>query len=612
MFSNISRFFVWIIMGMVLIGLVGFGSFNFGSSVNAIGKVGETEIDGSAYFRELNAELNAWQAETGQNLTIQQAQSIGLDQQVLSRVIAQTALDNETARVGISVGDRQLADRVTEIDAFQGVSGSFERDTYDFVLDQSGMTKRDFENSLRADVARTLLAGAVTGGLSLPDVYTDTLFGWAREIRDFTWAEVTPRALETPIPTPSETALRSYYDANPEAFTLPETRQITYVWLRAEDVIDTVPVNEGQLRAAYEARITEYQVPERRLVERLVFGSEGEAQAALARINSGETTFDDEVAARGLTIEDVDLGDVTERDMRAGAEPVFALDAPGVVGPVATDLGPALFRMNAILQARNTPFEEVRDSLRDEVAADEAARSLRARSSEVDELLAGGLTLEELAREEDIPIDNIGWYRGMEDGIAAYDGFRDAAAAVETGDFPEVVELEDGSFFALRLDAIDPPTLQPFDTVRDAVEEAWRAETLTDALTERAEDMIAQFKSGESPATLGLTEVVEDNIARSAFIQGAPQALITTAFDMERDAWETVEGAGRVFVLRLDAVNAPDQDSDEAREIKANYQAQVAQTIGYDLQDAFASAIENEAGVTIDQAVINAVHANFP
>ena len=115
MFSNISRFFVWIIMGMVLIGLVGFGSFNFGSSGNSIGRVGDTDIDASAYFRELNAELNAWQAETGQNLTMQQAQSIGLDQQVLSRVIAQAALDHETSRLGVSVGDRELADRVTEI-----------------------------------------------------------------------------------------------------------------------------------------------------------------------------------------------------------------------------------------------------------------------------------------------------------------------------------------------------------------------------------------------------------------------------------------------------------------------------------------------------------------
>ncbi len=612
MVSNISRFFVWIIMGMVLIGLVGFGSFNFGSSANAVGRVGETEIDASAYFRELNAELNAWQAQTGQNLTMAQAQAIGLDQQVLSRVIAQTALDNEVARLGISVGDRNLANRVTEISAFQGADGRFDSDTYDFVLDQSGLTKREFEESLRSDVARTVLAGAVTEGIALPGVYTDTLFAWARETRDFTWAEVTTSALETPVPDPTEADLQAYYDANPAEFTTPETRQITYAWLRLEDVIDSVPVNDGQLRAAYEENIEEYQVPERRLVERLVFGTEGDAQAALDRINAGETSFDDEIASRGLTIDDVDLGEVTEDDLGAASEPVFALEGPGVVGPIMTDLGPALFRMNAVLAAQDTPFEEAREELRSEVAADEASRAVRARATETDELLASGLTLEDLAAQEDIPVGKIGWFDGMSEGIAANAAFRDAASSVTMDDFPEVTELEDGSWFALRLDAIEEPTLLPLDEVRDDVEAGWRAQATQDALEARAQELIADFQSGESPATMGLTEVVEDNIARTGFIQGTPPALIETVFDTNPDTWTTVTGGGQVIVMRVNGIDTPDQDSAEARQIKTGYGAQVSQQIALDVQDAFATAIEEDAGVTIDQAVINAVHANFP
>lgn len=612
MFSNISRFFVWIIMGMVLIGLVGFGSFNFGSSGNSIGRVGDTDIDASAYFRELNAELNAWQAETGQNLTMQQAQSIGLDQQVLSRVIAQAALDHETSRIGVSVGDRELADRVTEIEAFQNVGGNFDRDTYDFVLDQSGLTAREFEESLRNDVARTVLAGAVTQGIALPEVYTATLYGWARETRDFTWAEVTPDALEEPIGAPTEEELQAYYEANPDAFTLPETRQITYAWLRPEDLIDSVPVDEGQIQAAYDARLDEYQVPERRLVERLVYGSAEDAQAALERIESGETTFDDEVAARGLELDDVDLGDVTERQLGDAAEEVFALEEPGVVGPIETSLGPALFRMNAVLQAQNTSLEEVEDELRAEVAADEAARQVRARASQIDEALAGGLTLEELAAEQDVPIAKIGWFEGMEDGIAAYDGFREAAREVTADDFPEVTELEDGSIFALRLDGIEEPVLQPLEDVRAEVEAGWRAQAQSEALQARAQELIDAIDAGETPASLGLTEVAEEAIPRTGYIQGAPAAMIETVFDSEPGGWMTVSGGGRVVIVQVDTVNAPDQDSDEAQQIKSSYGQRVSQSVALDIQEAFATAIEDEAGVTLDQAMLNAVHSNFP
>lgn len=612
MVSNISRFFVWIIMGLVLIGLVGFGSFNFGGSATAVGRVGKTEIDASAYFRELNAEFRAWQAQTGQNLTMAQAQAIGLDRQVLGRVVSQTALDNETTNIGISVGDRELAARVTEIEAFQNVSGNFDRETYDFVLDQSGLTKREFEESLRADVARTILAGAVTEGVSQPDIFTETLFGWARETRDFTWAEVTPLALEDPIPEPTEAELQAYYEAHPEDFTTPETRQITYAWLRPEDVIATVPLDEGQLRAAYDERIDDYQLPERRLVERLVFGTEEDAQAAMDRIKAGETSFDDEVSARGLSVADVDLGDVTVDDLGEAGEAVFAMDGPGVVGPLPTNLGPALYRMNAILPAKNTSFEEVRDTLREEVAADEARRMVRSRAADLDELLAGGLTLEELAQEQDIPLAKIGYYDGLEDGIAAYEAFRTAATEVTADDFPEVIELEDGSLFALRLDAVEPPALQPLDEVRDAVEAGWGAEAETAALRARAEEMIAAFGTGESPATMGLTEVVEETVPRTGFIQGVPADLIAAAFEAEPGEWQVVEGAGRVIVMRVDSVNTPEQDSEEARQIKASYAAQVSQGLGLELQNAFAAAIEAEAGVTIDQTVINAVHTNFP
>lgn len=613
MFSNVSRFFVWIIMGLVLIGLVGFGSFNFGGSINSVGKVGDTEIDANTYFRELNAELNAWQSATGQNITMAQAQAMGLDQRALSRVIEITALENETARVGISVGDRNLADRITEIAAFQGPNGAFDRDTYDFVLEQSGLTASDFENSLRDEVARTVLTGAVTAGVEMPASYTDTLFAWARESRDFVWAPVSRAALEEALPVPSEEDLVAYYEAHPDAFTLPEIRQITYGWLRPEDVIGDIPADEAALRDLYDARLDEYQVPERRLIERLVFGTEAEAQAAADRIADGESNFDDEVRARGLSLSDVDLGDVAQTELGAGGAAVFEMVAPGVAGPVSSDLGPALYRMNAILPAQNTTFEDVRDDLFEQYAADAARRLVREHATEIDELLAGGATLEELASESRLTLGQIGWYPGLEDDIAAYAPFREAAATVSQDDFPEVAELEDGSVFALRLDAVEPPALQPLDAVRDAVRALWEAETLTAALTARAEALLPDFASGaEAPSTVGLTEVIEEDIARTAFIQGAPASLIETAFDMQPGDWRVVSDGGMVVVLGLTAVNAADQDSAEAQEIKAAFAARMSQSLGIDLQDAFASALEDAAGVSLDQAMINAVHANFP
>lgn len=610
--NKVSRFFVWIIMGLVLVGLVGFGSFNFGGGVSSIGRVGDTDITADRYFREVNAQLNAIQAQTGQRLPFAQAQAFGVDRQALATVINQVALENETARLGLSVGDEQLAARIRDISAFAGVNGQFDRDTYQFVLEQSGLTPSDFEESLRSEVARTILQGAVANGIALPTTYTDTLFAWARETRDFTWAKLGANVLDTPVGTPDEAALTAWYEANPDRFTLPETRKITYVWLRPEDVLDQIEVADDDLRALYDERIDEFTQPERRLVERLVFGSEVEADVAAKRIADGTATFEDLVAARGLNLADIDLGDVTEADLGNAGSAVFALNAPGVAGPEMTDFGPALFRMNAILAANDTSFEEAREQLKADYAADAARRLLSDMVVDLDDALAGGATLEDLAKEHDMTLATIDWTGEQSDGIAAYDAFREAAQSVEEGDYPEIDDLSDGGLFALRLDEVVAPRLQTLEEVRTEAIAGWKADETVAQVKARAEAMLDEFAAGESPVTLGLTEVAEADIGRDGYIDGTPPALISQVFELAAPGdWAVVEDADGAIVLRLDAVHEADQTSEDAVAIKTGFAESTAQSLALDIQSAFSAALETEAGITLDQAMINAVNASF-
>ena len=85
----------WIMMGMLIVGLGGFGVTNFGGSTAAIGRVGDRDIEVDTYVRELRQELSAFSAQVGQQIGLPQAQALGLDQKVLQTVIARTALDAE-------------------------------------------------------------------------------------------------------------------------------------------------------------------------------------------------------------------------------------------------------------------------------------------------------------------------------------------------------------------------------------------------------------------------------------------------------------------------------------------------------------------------------------
>ncbi|GHE86271.1 peptidyl-prolyl cis-trans isomerase [Aliiroseovarius zhejiangensis] len=607
-----SRTFGWILMGLVMVGLVGFGSTNFGGSVRSIATVGDTEVDANRYLRELQSEMNAFQAETGQRLTMEMAKGFGLDQQVLARVIATAALEDETARMGISVGDAQLRDRIVDIPAFKGVDGKFDREGYTFALEQSGLTASEFEQSLRDEVSRQILQAAVVNGVATQPAYVDTLYAYAREARDFTWAALPMDQLETEVPAPTDDALTAYYEAHPQDFTLPETKVITYAWMNPEDVIPTIEVEEAQIRALYDERASEYLVPERRMVERLVFNSNDEAEAAMDALATGNQTFEGLVTGRNLQLSDVDLGDVSQDELGAAGEAVFALTEPGdVTGPQDSDLGPAIYRMNAILEARETSFEEAREELHGELAADAARRLIGDMVAELDDQMAGGATIEEIAKSHNMRLDTLRWTAGNSDGIAAYDAFREAAQAVTTDDFPEITLLEDGGVFAMRLDELQAPRLQDQTEVADAVRAGWEAEKRLELLAEQARALIPELEGEATLSSLGLTEVVEEDLTREAFVEGTPPGFMAAVFDMAPGDWQVLEAEDRVILVRLDAIQPADQDSDEARELKASFAAGTAQEIALDIENAFARAVQARAGIELNRAVINAVNAQF-
>lgn len=609
-FKQTSKAFVWVLLLLLIVGLGGFGVANFGGSVSKIGTVGDTDISTDAYARALQRELNAQQAATGTPVSMAQAQQSGLAAAVRAQVITEAALDNELARLGVSVGDERVAQEVMGVPAFQGVDGSFDREAYRFTLEQNGLTESEFEATLRADATRSLLQAAIVAGLRAPDAYTDTLYTFIAERRSASLIRLTADDLDTPVPQPDAAQIETQYQADPDAYTAPRTRQITFAWLTPEMMLDRIEPDEDILRQLYEERIDDFVQPERRLVERLVFPTEADAAAAMAAIEAGETDFDAAVADRGLTLEDVDLGDVTQTEIGGAAgQAVFALTEPGVTGPHLSDLGPALFRVNAILAAQETGFEEAREVLVDEAARDRAERMIAEALMDLEDRLAAGATLEDLAQETDMELGQIAYSPQSEDGIAAYSAFRDAAEGIAEGDFPEILELEDGGLFALRLDREVPPALRPLDEVRDQVAADWRAAEAGRRLTEMAEELKTRLDAGTPIDTLGPEVDNQEGLSRGGL---TPPALAETLFTLDTPGATAVVSAGQTaWLIRLDAILPPAEDDPTAAFLRSSLAQQAGQGIAHDLYAYFSQAVADAAGLRLDQAAINAVHAQF-
>ncbi|MGP3699135.1 peptidyl-prolyl cis-trans isomerase [Rhodobacter sp. NSM] len=599
----------WGLVGLMAVGLGGFGVTNFGGGLSTIGSVGDRDITTGAYARALQQEMRALGAQIDQQVTMEMARAFGLDQQVRRRLVTEAALANEGDRIGLSVGDERVAREITGTDAFHGPSGQFDRETYRLVLRQNNLSEGEFENGLREDMSRSLLQGAVGGGFTAPAAMVDALHAYIAERRSFSLLRVTEANLAQPLPAPTEEELKAWYDAHPADFTAPETKRITYAALLPQDVAGTLPADEDALRRLYDERRSEFVQPERRLVERLVFPTAEAAADAKRSIDEG-ASFESIVAERGLELADIDLGDATREQLGSAADAVFALTEPGITGPVETDLGPALFRVNGVIAAQETPFEDVRDDLLTEFQQDAAGRAITSRREQIDDLLAAGATLEDLASEAGMKIATVDYAPGLDVEIAGYEAFRTAADSLQKDDFPETIQLNDGGLLAMRLDEVVPPQLKPFDEVREQVAEAVRADAMAKALTARAEEIAKAAGEGTDLGSFGPVENLGP-MTRDGFVEGVPPTLVQTAFEMEPDALRSVAGDAFAGVLRLDSIEPAATDDDAAKALKASLSAQIEQALSQDALALYSNSLMQEAGITLNDAAISAVQAQF-
>ncbi|WP_308914910.1 peptidylprolyl isomerase [Jannaschia sp. LMIT008] len=604
---------VWIVLGLLILALGGFGATNFGGSLSTVATVGDREVTVEEYARAIQNEQRRLAQATGQDLTIQQMQSFGLDRQVMERLLAVAALDEEAAAMGLSVGDAEVATRIRANPAFQGVSGQFDREGYAFALRDAGLNERQFEGEVRTEAARAILEAAIIGGTAPPPGYAETIAAWLSETRDLTIGTVTNDMLDGGATAPTPEALQAFYDENADAFTRPERRRITYAIATPEDVAATVEVTEGEVQALYDRDATRYRLPPRILAERLAFADEAAAQAAREAIEAGERTFADFVADRGLTLQDVDQGTLTRDALDPDlADALFGADGPGLVGPIQTDLGPALYRVNAILDERITPLDDVRAELEQLAAADAARRRIDAAREEIDDLLAGGATLEELDAETIMTLETTEWDADQASGVAGYAAFREAAAALRDGDFPELIDLPDGGLLAMRLDGIEPAAVPPLDDIRVTVEAAWQDQALAERLYALAGRMAERLRAGETFADLGLTPQTLDAVARDADVEGVPDALIGAAFDLPEGEVATLQGDQfQAFVYRVDAVTEADPSDPAFADVARAVEDQTRREVAADVFAAFGQSVREDTGFTVDQAAVQAVQAQL-
>ena len=611
--SKKNQPFVYGLMGLLALGLVGFASGGVGGArVNSIGSVGEEPIPVTSYAQSLRNTVQNISRQIGRQVTAQEVLNYGLQAEALENVVSSAALSNEAARLGLSVGDALVAKEIVAAPAFSSITGKFDKEAYEFALKRSGLNTKEYELQTRKAIARGLIEGAISSGAKTPNSHALTLIKHAREERSFEWANIETTLLTERSTNPNELQLTTHYNDNPASYTTLLTRKMTYVMLSPEMLTGAVKVPEGSIEESYNNQPDRFNKQERRSVDRIIFETINSAKDAKNQISKKITTFDQIVASRGLTIEDIDLGDVEKGQLSSSVDALlFEANEIGIYGPVDTDLGPALFRINAVTLAQHIKYSDAREELTAEFVGEESRLLINEMVTDIDDLLAQGLTLEEIAEETDMTLNTISIDTNSEEGIAAYDGFRIEAFSAIKGGYPELKELSDGGIFALRLDELIQPSLRPFNDVKQKVAQDWAITEDNKSLVALAANITKKLDDGASFKSLELKVFQVKSIARNAYIDGVPTTLIKDVFESKVDKTMQAKSGNSIIIARLNKVIPFDETSDIGKNLLSQVRLQLSKQVTGDLVRLFASALKTRDGVSLNQVAVNQINTQI-
>jgi peptidyl-prolyl cis-trans isomerase D len=472
--------------------------------------VGGTSVSVNDYRLAYDRQMNMLAQQFGQRLTTEQAKAFGVGNQVLSQLVSGALLDEQARKLGLGISKDRLAELVTSDPAFKGPSGTFDRRTFEYLLRESGMRPEDYIASRGQVAKRQQIVDALTGGLKAPDTFLKAVALYRGEDRTIDYL-VLPKSLVEPIPAPTDSEIKSYFEQNKKTYAAPEYRKFSYVRLEPQDIADPSAITDQQVSEDYEKNKARYTTPEERTIEQLVFKSDDAAKAALDSLKSG-ATFDKIVAAEGKSEADISLGTLPKDKIaeKAIADAAFALNVNEVSPIVHGAFGPVLLRVTAIKPAVTKPLSEVAKDIRNDLALAEANRVLLDVHDSYEDARAGGATMKEAADKlklKVVTIDAINRAGERPDGSVVKDlpisaELIKAVFDAEPNTENDGLTTPDNGYVFYQVDSVTPAHDRTLDEVRKKVVTDWTTAETDKRLKAKATEIEKRIKGGATMETV--------------------------------------------------------------------------------------------------------------
>lgn len=583
-----------------------------GSSDTTVFSIGSTKVGADLFSREYhNVMRNVRTA-----LTPEQSKLVG--EEILDRMMTGTALDMVTSKLGLTVTDARIRAQVQDMPVFKGALGTFDHATFVQIIGRAGYSEAEFIAAMRKDSARDQMLRSIEGGFMIPPDYARAMFAYLNEVRAAEYVVLTPGMLG-PIAAPSDDVLAAYVKSNPDRFSTPEFRSVSYASINVDDVAATITVSDKQIQEELDANKSDYVVPEKREIEQIGFKSETEAKNAKSALDSGKS-FEALAAEQNLKPADFKLGDLSQADLaidppRAAA--AFALPLNGISDPVKGAFGWVLMHVTKITPGTSKSHDEIRLALQRKLASAKLTDVANAFTDAV----GGGASIEEAARKSGMRYGHIASVDAR--GLAPDGSKVDAASSPEflsqifkseVGEEGDPFPTADGHYYyAIKVDGVTPPKVKPLAAVRAQALALWTTQQQVIQLKVKAAALVARANAAHSlddvARSLGVSLQASPALTRGTDNSTFSKLLIAALFNAPPGG--AVSGpapVGGFVIARVTGIEHPlptETDLDYRKGVR-----QLSGDVAADITTSLAKAEQEREGSTVNQKLVDTTIGN--
>ena len=478
--------------------------------------------------------------------------------QILKQLIFQKEVDFEAKRLGITVSDKERADRIKQYlpsafngDTFVGMD-AYARE----VQTRFQMTVPVFEELVRSGLVEEKFRRLITDGVSVSPAEIEQEFRFQNEKVKLDYALAKPDELAAKI-TPDDAEIKSYFEQNKAKYQIPDKRVVRYALLDLGQLRQNTVVSDDELKVAYLANIQQFQVQNRVHAEHILFLTTGKTDAEVVEIKKHAEDVLAQ-AKKGANFEDLatkysedpgskakkgDLGWIVQgQTVPEFEKAAFSLDKGQISDLIKTQYGFHIIKVIDKETAHTKPLDEVKDQIRTPLLlqkVDQQAASIADKmSSEIRQ--SNKVTLDDLAAKYHLSVADTHPVAANEPvlELGNSQAVKDEIFRLRLGELSIPLRTDRG-YVILSLKQVIPAHPATLDEVRDKIIAAIKDEKGGQLAKSKVEDLAKRVKAGEkfdsAAKALGLDPKLSDLFARSGNVPGVGSGkLLASAFDLKQ------------------------------------------------------------------------------